>query len=63
LEIEPKLRWARIALGNLFIRQNKFKEALIEYDTYLADYKKVSNHSEVERARAKVALALTKQTK
>jgi len=63
LEIEPKLRWARIALGNLFIRQNKYKEALIEYDTYLADYKKVSNHSEVERARAKIALELTKPTK
>jgi tetratricopeptide (TPR) repeat protein len=63
LEIEPKLRWARIALGNLFIKQNKFKEALIEYDAYLADYKKVSNRSEVERARAKVALELTKPTK
>jgi tetratricopeptide (TPR) repeat protein len=63
LEIEPKLRWARIALGNLFINQNKFKEALIEYDTYLADYKRVSNHAEVERARAKIALELTKPIK
>jgi tetratricopeptide (TPR) repeat protein len=62
LEIEPMLRWARIALGNLFIKQNKLKEVLIEYDTYLADYKKVSNRSEVERARAKVALELAKQT-
>jgi predicted Zn-dependent protease len=62
LEIEPKLRWARLALGNLFIKQNKLKEALIEYDTYLADYKKVLNHSEVERARAKIALELTNPT-
>jgi tetratricopeptide (TPR) repeat protein len=63
LEIEPKLRWARLALGNLFINQRKFKEALIEYDTYLVDYKKVSNRTEVERARAKVALELTKSLK
>jgi tetratricopeptide (TPR) repeat protein len=63
LEIEPKLRWARIALGNLFVRQNKFKEALVEYDTYLADYKKVLNRPEVERTRAKVALELAKPTK
>jgi tetratricopeptide (TPR) repeat protein len=63
LEIEPKLRWARLGLGNLFARQSKFKEALAEYDLYLADYKKVANRPEVERARAKVALELTKQTK
>jgi tetratricopeptide (TPR) repeat protein len=63
LEVEPKLRWARLALGNLFIRQNKFKEAVAEYDLYLQDYKRVSNRSEVERARAKVALQLAKETK
>jgi len=63
LEIEPKLRWARIALGNLFIRQKKFKETLVEYDAYLAEFPKVSNRSEVERARAKIALELAKPTK
>ena len=63
LEIEPNLRWARIALGNLFLRQNKLKEALVEYDTYLADYKKVLNRPEVERTRAKVALELAKPPK
>ena len=27
LEIEPKLRWARLGLGNLYVRQGKLKEA------------------------------------
>jgi len=63
LDIEPRLRWARLALGNLFLRQNRLKDALVEYDTYLADYKKVLNRPEVERARAKVAQELAKTTK
>jgi tetratricopeptide (TPR) repeat protein len=63
LEIEPKLRWARLALGNLFVKQGKLKEALLEYEVYLADYKKVANRPEVEQARAKVAVQLAKETK
>jgi len=63
IELEPKLRWARIALGNLYIRQKKFKEALLEFDTYLEDFKKVSNRTEVERARGKVAEQLAREAK
>jgi tetratricopeptide (TPR) repeat protein len=63
LEIEPKLRWARLGLGNLFIKQGKLKEAIAEYDAYLVDYKKVANRQEVERARAKIALEMSKETK
>ncbi|HET9942219.1 MAG TPA: tetratricopeptide repeat protein, partial [Terriglobia bacterium] len=63
LEIEPKLRWARLGLGNLYLRQGKFKESVAEYDTYLEEYKKVSNRPEVEKARAKAALELGKVTK
>ncbi|HET9215468.1 MAG TPA: tetratricopeptide repeat protein [Terriglobia bacterium] len=63
LEIEPKLRWSRLALGNLFIRQGKLKEAIAEYDTYLADYKNVSNRPDVEGARARIAQQLAQETK
>jgi tetratricopeptide (TPR) repeat protein len=63
LEIEPKLRWSRLALGNLFIKQGKLKEALAEIDTYLADYKNVSNRPDVEGVRARIALHLAKETK
>ena len=63
LEIEPKLRWARIALGNLYIRQGKLKEALAEFDTYLAEFKKVSNRPEVEQTRGKIMAQLQKVSK
>src|SRR5688572_3298415 len=63
LEIEPKLRWARLGLGNLYVRQGKLKEALIEYDKYLEEYKKVANRPEVEKTRAKVAQQAAKQPK
>ncbi len=63
LEIEPKLRWARIALGNLYVKQRKLKEALAEFDTYLAEFKKVSNRPEVEQTRGKIAAQLEKVSK
>ena len=63
LEIEPKLRWARIALGNLYIRQGKLKEALAEFDAYLAEFKKVSNRPEVEQTRGKIVAQLEKVSK
>jgi tetratricopeptide (TPR) repeat protein len=63
IELEPQLRWARIALGNLYIRQKKFKEALVEFDTYLTEFKKVSNRTEVQQTRGKVAAQLAKESK
>ena len=63
LEIEPKLRWARIALGNLFMKLGMFKEALAEFDAYLADFKQVSNRTEVEGVRARIAQHLAKEKK
>ena len=63
LEIEPKLRWARIALGNLYIRQGKLKEALAEFETYLAEFKKVSNRPEVEQTSGKIVAQLEKVSK
>src|SRR5688572_4723008 len=61
LEIEPKLRWSRIALGNLMIKQNKLKEALAEFDAYLDDYKQVSNGAEVVGVGVRIAQQLSKE--
>jgi tetratricopeptide (TPR) repeat protein len=63
LEIEPKLRWSRIALGNLYIKQQKWKEALDQFDAYLAEYKRVSNRPDVQQTREKIAAKLSKESK
>lgn len=63
IDIEPKLRWARIALGNLYMKQKKLQEALQEFDTYLADFKKVANHAEVEDTRNKIAAQIARGPK
>jgi tetratricopeptide (TPR) repeat protein len=62
MEVEPKLRWARLALANLHMERKNYKEALADLDTYLVDYKKVSNIAEVKQVREKVAAALAKNT-
>lgn len=58
LEIEPRLRWARIALANLYMKQDKWNEAIAEFDAYLNEFTKVSNRSEVQQARDKIAARL-----
>jgi tetratricopeptide (TPR) repeat protein len=58
LTIESRLRWARIGLANLYIRQNRWRDAMVEFDAYLAEFPKVSNRSEVQAARKKVAQQL-----
>ena len=63
LELEPRLRWSRIALANLYIRQTRWKEALSEFDAYLAQYPKVSNHREVQEIRDKIAARLAREGK
>jgi Tfp pilus assembly protein PilF len=55
IDIEPRLRWARLALANLYIREAKWQKALLELDTYLEDFPKVRNHLEVQAARDSVA--------
>ena len=55
LTLEPRLRWGHIALGNLYVRQEKWKEALAEFDTYLSQFPKVSNRPDVQSVRDKVA--------
>jgi len=60
LEIESKLRWARLALANLYIKQGRLKDALAQFDAYLTEYKKMANTPEVQQVRAKVAEQLAK---
>jgi cytochrome c-type biogenesis protein CcmH/NrfG len=60
LALESQLRWARLALGNLYMKQNKWQEALAEFDAYLAEFKKVSNRRDVEEVRKKVAVHAAK---
>jgi tetratricopeptide (TPR) repeat protein len=60
LEIEARLRWARLALAGLYVNQRRWSEALIQYDTYLADFPKVKNRPEVQQARDAVAQRIDK---
>lgn len=55
LDIEPRLRWARLALANLYIREAKWQKALLELDAYLEDFPKVLNRLEVQIARDRIA--------
>jgi tetratricopeptide (TPR) repeat protein len=63
LDLEGQLRWARIALANIYIKQHRWSEALAEFDIYLQQFKKVSNRGEVEEARKKVAAQLASVSK
>jgi hypothetical protein len=58
LELEGQLRWARIALGNMYMKQRRWSEAIAEFDAYLEQFKKVSNRGEVEEARKKAVAQL-----
>jgi cytochrome c-type biogenesis protein CcmH/NrfG len=55
IDIEPRLRWARLALANLYIREAKWQKALLQLDAYLEDFPKVRNHLEVQVARDRIA--------
>jgi tetratricopeptide (TPR) repeat protein len=55
IDIEPRLRWARLALANVYIRQAKWQKALGELDAYIEAFPKVQNRRDVESTRAKVA--------
>ena len=55
LELEPRLRWARIGLANTYMRQERWADALAEFDAYLKEFPKVSNRTEVQETRKKVA--------
>jgi tetratricopeptide (TPR) repeat protein len=58
LSLEPKLRWSRLALGDMYIKQGRLREALAEIDAYLVEFKKVANTPEVQKVRDKIAAEL-----
>jgi predicted Zn-dependent protease len=62
LDIEPRLRWARLGLANLYIRQRKWESALAELDAYLEDFPNALNGPEVEAARQRVVEQLIAAT-
>jgi len=54
LSIDLHMGSARLALANVYIRQQKWKEALNQFDLYLAENPKASDRAQVEAVRAKV---------
>ena len=54
LSIDPHMGPVRLALANIYIKQQKWKDALNQFDTYLADNPKAPDRSQVEAIRLKV---------
>jgi Tfp pilus assembly protein PilF len=54
ISIDVHVGPARLALANVYIRQQKWKEALDQFDKYLAENPKASDRSQVEAVRTKV---------
>jgi len=54
LTIDVHVGAARLALANVYIRQQKWKSALDQFDLYLAENPKATERSQAESIRAKV---------
>jgi Flp pilus assembly protein TadD len=54
LSLDTHLSSARIALGNLYIQEQKWKEALDQFDRYLAENPKAADKTQVEAIRARL---------
>lgn len=54
LKIDSTLGAARLALANIYIRQQKWMDALEQFDTYLSQNPKAADRSQVEAIRTKV---------
>lgn len=54
LVFDPLMVSARVGLTNVYIRQRKWKEALEQINTYLEDFPKGSERSQMEAIRTKV---------
>jgi len=54
LDLDTNYGAARIALGNLYIQEQKWKEALDQFDKYLAQNPKAPDKTQVEAIRIKV---------
>jgi Flp pilus assembly protein TadD len=54
LSYDAKMGSARLALANVYIREQKWKDALSQFDAYLADDLKAGGRIQVEAVRARV---------
>ena len=54
MSIDVHVGPARLALANVYIRQQKWKEALDQFDRYLAENPKAADRPQVEAVRTKV---------
>jgi predicted Zn-dependent protease len=54
LELEPRMPAARLMLANLYMRQQKWGDALAEFDAYLSENPKAANRTQIQETRAKV---------
>jgi len=54
ISIDVHVGPARLALANVYIRQQKWKEALEQFDKYLAENPKAADRAQVEAVRVKV---------
>jgi len=54
LNLDMNLGAARLALGNLYIQEQKWKDALDQFDKYLAENPKAADKPQVEAIRAKL---------
>jgi len=54
LSIDSHMGSVRLALANIYIKQQKWKDALSQFDTYLEDNPKATDRSQVEAIRLKV---------
>jgi Tfp pilus assembly protein PilF len=54
ISIDVHVGPARLALANVYIRQQKWKEALDQFDKYLAENPKAADRAQVEAVRTKV---------
>ncbi len=53
--IDPNLVAARLMLANVYVKQEKWAEAMDALDTYLKDYPKSADRTSVEELRERVA--------
>jgi tetratricopeptide (TPR) repeat protein len=63
LELDPKLRWTRIALSNLYLRLGRLKDVVEQLDAYLKDYPNVQNRFDIQALRKRVAGLLPPEKK
>jgi tetratricopeptide (TPR) repeat protein len=55
LQMDSHFAAARLMLGNVYMKQQKWQRALEQLDAYLTENPKAADHPQIEQTRAKVA--------